>query len=114
MAEQLSRLAGLEWAVTVQPLDDGDGLGWRRRVRFAVGPAGELGLRAHRSHPVVPLSHCPIGAPGVGDAGALQRTGRGWPSSRWPSMTGARWSSWPTGRARRGTGRGGDRRGRPR
>jgi tRNA/tmRNA/rRNA uracil-C5-methylase (TrmA/RlmC/RlmD family) len=72
VAEQLSRLAGLRRAVTVQPLDDGDGLGWRRRVRFAVGPGGELGLRAHRSHHVVPLSHCPIGAPGVGDADALQ------------------------------------------
>jgi tRNA/tmRNA/rRNA uracil-C5-methylase (TrmA/RlmC/RlmD family) len=75
VAEQLSRLAGLQLPVTVQPLDDGahdDGLGWRRRVRFAVGPAGEIGLRAHRSHAVVPLSHCPIGAPGVGDAAALQ------------------------------------------
>jgi tRNA/tmRNA/rRNA uracil-C5-methylase (TrmA/RlmC/RlmD family) len=78
VAEQLSRLAGLEQAVTVQPLDDGDGLGWRRRVRFAVGPAGELGLRAHRSHQVVALSHCPIGAPGVGDARALQ--------SDWPGL----------------------------
>lgn len=72
VAEQLSRLAGLRRAVTVEPLDDGDGLGWRRRVRFAVGPRGELGLRAHRSHHVVALSHCPIGAPGVGDADALR------------------------------------------
>ncbi|MDQ1722227.1 MAG: hypothetical protein QOI26_1961, partial [Pseudonocardiales bacterium] len=72
VAEQLSRLAGLRWPVNVQPLDGGDGLGWRRRVRYAVGPGGELGLRAHRSHHVVPLSHCPIGAPGVGDATALQ------------------------------------------
>ncbi len=76
VAEQLSRLAGLRLPVTVQPLDDGDGLGWRRRVRFAVGPAGEIGLRAHRSHAVVPISHCPIGAPGVGDATALRRD---WP-----------------------------------
>jgi tRNA/tmRNA/rRNA uracil-C5-methylase (TrmA/RlmC/RlmD family) len=78
VAEQLSRLAGLRRAVTVQPLDDGDGLGWRRRVRFAVGPGGELGLRAHRSHHVVPLTHCPIGAAGVGDAGALQ--------AEWPGL----------------------------
>lgn len=78
VAEQLSRLAGLDRAVTVQPLDDGDGLGWRRRVRFAVGPAGELGLRAHRSHRVVPLARCPIGAPGVGDTPALQ--------SDWPGL----------------------------
>lgn len=72
VAEQLSRLAGLERAVTVQPLDDGDGLGWRRRIRYAVGAGGELGLRAHRSHQVVALTHCPLGAPGVGDATALQ------------------------------------------
>ena len=77
VAEQLSRLAGLDREVTVQPLDGAeDGLGWRRRVRFAVGPAGELGLHAHRSHTVVPVSRCPIGAPGVGDATALQRD---WP-----------------------------------
>lgn len=76
VAEQLSRLAGLDRPVTVQPLDGGNGLAWRRRVRFAVGPTGELGLHAHRSHTVVPLSHCPIGAPGVGDARALQRD---WP-----------------------------------
>jgi tRNA/tmRNA/rRNA uracil-C5-methylase (TrmA/RlmC/RlmD family) len=71
VAEQLSRLAGLDRPVTVQPLDDGDGLGWRRRVRFAVGPDGELGLRAHHSHQVIALSHCPIGAAGVGDTDAL-------------------------------------------
>lgn len=72
VAEQLSRLAGLHWPVTVRPLDGGDGLGWRRRVRFAVGPAGEIGLRAHRSHAVVPIASCPIGAPGVGNAAALR------------------------------------------
>jgi len=77
VAEQLSRLAGLDRPVTVQPLDEADtGLGWRRRVRFAVGPAGELGLHAHRSHTLVPISHCSIGAPGVGDARALHRD---WP-----------------------------------
>jgi tRNA/tmRNA/rRNA uracil-C5-methylase (TrmA/RlmC/RlmD family) len=35
-------------------------------------------LRAHRSHHVVPLSHCPIGAAGVGDAAALQ--------AQWPGL----------------------------
>ncbi len=84
VAEQLSRLAGLNQAVTVQPLGgDGEpgasGLGWRRRVRFAVSPAGELGLHAHRSHTVVPIDHCPIGAPGVGDADALRRD---WPGDK--------------------------------
>lgn len=77
VAEQLARLAGLERAVTVLPLDE-TGLGWRRRIRFAVGPDGELGLREHRSHRVLPVRHCPIGAPGVGDAQAL--------AERWPGL----------------------------
>ncbi len=78
VAEQLRRLAGLEWPVTVEELGssapDGNehaGLGWRRRVRFAVAPDGQLGLRAHRSHTVIALDHCPIGAPGVGDSSVL-------------------------------------------
>jgi len=82
VAEQLSRLAGEDRPVTVLPLaatgrdNTETGLGWRRRVRFAVSPAGRPGLHAHRSHTVIPLEHCPIGAPGVGDAAALHR---GWP-----------------------------------
>lgn len=75
VAEQLQRLAGLEWPVTVDELGghnaERDGLGWRRRVRFAVAPNGQLGLRAHRSHSVVVLDHCPIGAPGVGNSSVL-------------------------------------------
>lgn len=78
VAEQLRRLAGLEWPVTVEELGSGApdgneraGLGWRRRVRFAVAPDGQLGLRAHRSHTVIALDHCPIGAPGVGDSSVL-------------------------------------------
>ncbi|MDQ2959355.1 MAG: class I SAM-dependent RNA methyltransferase, partial [Actinomycetota bacterium] len=60
--EQLARLAGIDREVTVLPLAAGepteDGLGWRRRIRFAVAPDGRLGLREHRSHRVVPLTHC--------------------------------------------------------
>jgi tRNA/tmRNA/rRNA uracil-C5-methylase (TrmA/RlmC/RlmD family) len=62
--EQLSRLAGLEHAVEVEPVDgDADGLGWRTRVQFAVDAAGHAGLRKHRSHELVRIDHCPISHP---------------------------------------------------
>ncbi|MEO6702219.1 MAG: TRAM domain-containing protein [Jatrophihabitantaceae bacterium] len=78
--EQLQRLAGLEREVEVLSLPAGstEGLGWRRRIRFAVGPTGELGLHSHRSDRVVPVRHCPLGAPGVGDATALDRRWTGY------------------------------------
>ena len=70
IAEQLRRLAGLERTVEVQPLSAAL-LGWRRRIRFAVDEQGYLGLHQHRSHHLVRLTHCPLGASGVGDAEAL-------------------------------------------
>ncbi|MGY5885171.1 class I SAM-dependent RNA methyltransferase [Modestobacter lacusdianchii] len=57
--EQLSRLAGLDVEVTVEPLPGGP-LRWRSRARFAVDGTGSPGLRRHRSHDVVPLDDCPI------------------------------------------------------
>jgi tRNA/tmRNA/rRNA uracil-C5-methylase (TrmA/RlmC/RlmD family) len=77
IAEQFRRLAGIEVAVDVQQLEP-SGLGWRRRIRYAVAADGTLGLRMHRSHQVLPISGCPLGAPGVGDAAALSR--------RWPAQ----------------------------
>ncbi|MGY1856832.1 class I SAM-dependent RNA methyltransferase [Modestobacter sp. SYSU DS0290] len=59
--EQLSRLAGLDVDVTVEPLPGGP-LRWRSRARFAVDRTGSPGLRRHRSHDVVPLDDCPITA----------------------------------------------------
>jgi tRNA/tmRNA/rRNA uracil-C5-methylase (TrmA/RlmC/RlmD family) len=77
VAEQLSRLAGLDWPVTVLPLAPDD-LGWRRRIRYAVDPDGRLGLHKHRSEEVLPIERCLIGAPGVGDSAAL--------AERWPGQ----------------------------
>lgn len=57
--EQLRRLAGLDVPVTVEPLSGGL-LRWRTRVRFVADGDGNAGLRAHRSHRVVPLQDCPI------------------------------------------------------
>lgn len=68
VTEQLQRLAGLERDVVVEPLEPLP-LGWRTRVRLAVGRDGRPGLRAHRSHAVVSLEQhgCAIAAPGALD-----------------------------------------------
>ena len=64
--EQLRRLAGIERTVAVEALPGGP-LGWRSRVRLVAGRDGRAGLRAHRSHDVVPLEDCPISVPGALD-----------------------------------------------
>ena len=79
ISQQLRRIAGLDREVTVEPLPgDPAGLGWRTRVRFAVGPDGTAGLRKHRSHEVIDVGHCPIAHPLVDQAGV---TGRPWPGA---------------------------------
>jgi tRNA/tmRNA/rRNA uracil-C5-methylase (TrmA/RlmC/RlmD family) len=64
LAEQLRRLAGIERSVPVEELPGGP-LGWRQRVRLAVDAEGRAGLRAHRSHDVLPIADCPLAPPGV-------------------------------------------------
>uniref|UniRef100_UPI000836E1F7 class I SAM-dependent RNA methyltransferase n=1 Tax=Janibacter corallicola TaxID=415212 RepID=UPI000836E1F7 len=73
VAEQLSRLAGLEREVEVEPLDDEEGLRYRTRVEFAVSPEGTIGLRRHRSHDVLAVPGCPIAVPEVDEALAAAR-----------------------------------------
>src|SRR5690348_1971311 len=78
--DQLRRIAGLDREVTVEPVaGDDDGLGWRTRVRFSVGPGGAAGLLAHRSHDVVEVGDCPIAHPLVR---ARAVTGRDWAPAR--------------------------------
>ncbi len=67
VTEQLQRVAGVDFPVTVQALPGGP-LRWRSRVRLAVGRDGRVGFRAHRSHRVVPVEDCPITVEGVLDA----------------------------------------------
>ena len=77
--EQLHRLAKIDRDVVVEELPGSpDGLGWRTRVQFAVDGLGQVGLRKHRSHEVVPVDHCAIAAPGVEEAGVESRS--------WPGM----------------------------
>ncbi|GAB3280784.1 class I SAM-dependent RNA methyltransferase [Parasphingorhabdus pacifica] len=74
IAEQLQRIAGIEYPVRVQELPGGL-LGWRSRVRLAVDPQGRPGFRANRSHRVIPIEDCPITVPGALD----EVTDRRWP-----------------------------------
>jgi len=84
IAQQLQRLAGLEWPVTVEPLPgDGtggaeDGLAWRTRMQFAVSSSGVAGLRGHRSHEVIDVGTCLIAHPAVTE---LAITRRDWPDT---------------------------------
>jgi tRNA/tmRNA/rRNA uracil-C5-methylase (TrmA/RlmC/RlmD family) len=83
VSQQLRRIAGIDWPVRVEALpgdEDGRdgpaGLGWRTRVKFAVGRDGAAGLRAHRSHRVVEVDDCLIAHPGIRELGVT--------SHRWP------------------------------
>ena len=72
VAEQLSRLAGVEREVVVEAVPgDVDGLRWRTRQRYVALPDGRRGMRKHRSHEVVPVDDCLIEAP----AGPSYRVG---------------------------------------
>ena len=82
--EQLSRLAGLDLDVQVEPVDGpgvdvGAGLGWRTRVQLAATPDGRLGFRRHRSHDVQVVDDCLIASPGVRALGL--------PDEHWPGVS---------------------------
>jgi tRNA/tmRNA/rRNA uracil-C5-methylase (TrmA/RlmC/RlmD family) len=81
ISQQLRRIAGLDRAVTVEALPgDAAGLGWRTRVRFAVGTDGRAGLYRHRSHEIVRVSDCLIAHRLVTEAGVTRVS---WPGVRW-------------------------------
>ncbi|HEX6468902.1 MAG TPA: class I SAM-dependent RNA methyltransferase [Streptosporangiaceae bacterium] len=87
VAEQLSRLAGIERSVVVEEIPVPDdavrtppGLGWRTRVQFAVGGDGVVGLRRHRSHDIEPIDACLIAHPEVERLGVERK--------RWPGASG--------------------------
>ncbi|GIH90701.1 class I SAM-dependent RNA methyltransferase [Planobispora siamensis] len=78
VAEQLRRLAGIEWTGQVEEVPGApDGLGWRTRVQFAVDREGVPGLRRHRSHDIVPVDACLIAHPEVENVGAEVMNWRG-------------------------------------
>ncbi len=76
--EQLQRLAGIDRDVVVEEVPGAPGgLSWRTRVQYAVDDAGRPGLRAHRSHQVVPVDWCRIAHPGVVAAAVTDQV---WPA----------------------------------
>lgn len=73
VAEQLQRLAHLERDVVVEPVPgDHEGLRWRTRTEFAVGPDGRAGMRRHRSHDLLAVDDCLIANEAVVGTGVLQ------------------------------------------
>lgn len=79
VTEQLRRIARIDPVpdVVVEG-PEGDGLGWRTRVRFTVDGEGRPGLRPHRSHDVIPARQCLIADPGVDRLGVTRH--------RWPRV----------------------------
>jgi tRNA/tmRNA/rRNA uracil-C5-methylase (TrmA/RlmC/RlmD family) len=79
VAEQLDRMAGIAWDGEVADISTAatrDGLDWRTRMRYHADPDGRAGLRAHRSHEIIPLpaQGCPIASPDTPSV-----LGRTWP-----------------------------------
>lgn len=76
VAEQLQRLAGIEWNGRIRSVGPPEGS--RTRMRYAVDEAGRVGMRARRSHAVVPLPTigCMVAAPGP-DVDELEALGAG-------------------------------------
>ncbi len=66
IAEQLHRLAGTSYDVTVEQVPGApDGLGWRTRVQWAVDGAGRVGLHRHRSRELELVDRCLIATDGA-------------------------------------------------
>ncbi len=65
LSEQLRRVAGIEYGVTVEAVGTESGLGNRTRVRFGRDSAGGLGLRRRASHDIIEIASCPLGTPTI-------------------------------------------------
>ncbi|MEO6955437.1 MAG: class I SAM-dependent RNA methyltransferase [Antricoccus sp.] len=78
ISEQLRRLAGIELAIEVEPLQPPD-LRWRTRMQYAVDAGGHAGLRKHRSHDVLPIDDCLLAVPEATDGAILSKD---WSGSR--------------------------------
>ncbi|MDR6559038.1 tRNA/tmRNA/rRNA uracil-C5-methylase (TrmA/RlmC/RlmD family) [Arthrobacter pascens] len=76
LAEQLSRLAGVDLSPEVEAVggatadgdethDGGAGLAWRTRAGFTITAGGKLGMHAHRSDHVIPVREMPLAVEGV-------------------------------------------------
>ena len=80
VAEQLARLAEIEWAVEVEAApgdDERGGLAYRTRIELVTDAQGRAGMHGHRSHDVVPLESMPLAVPALQELRLLER--------RWPA-----------------------------
>ncbi len=76
VAEQLRRLAGIEWDGEVEEVPgDDEGLRWRTRVRYRATPDRRPGLRKHRSDGVIAIERCEIADPRLPDVTPLLAAG---------------------------------------
>jgi tRNA/tmRNA/rRNA uracil-C5-methylase (TrmA/RlmC/RlmD family) len=74
LTDALSRMSGIETAVTVEAVagdDETQGTGWRTRVRLHVDDAGVPGPFAARSHRVVPVASLPLASAAINAAAPL-------------------------------------------
>ena len=78
VAEQMQRLAKLDWDGAVEALPGAaDGLHWRTRMRFATDDDGRAGLRRARSHQIERIDDCLIAVQG---ARVPELVSREWPA----------------------------------
>lgn len=87
IADALRRTGGIDEiagqplteATDVEALDDGDGLHWRTRMRYAIDEQGTVGLRAARSHQIIPAADCPLAVTEISAAvpATVNETGKG-------------------------------------
>ncbi|MCC2322954.1 class I SAM-dependent RNA methyltransferase [Cellulomonas xiejunii] len=80
LAEQLHRLARLDLVPRVEAApgdDERGGLAYRTRIDLHVDAEGRAGMRAHRSHDIVPLTDMPLATEDVAALGLFDR--------RWPA-----------------------------
>jgi len=70
IAEQFSRLAGLDVDVVVEEVPPT--LRWRTRMQYVPLPGGRRGLRKHRSHTIIEVDDCLIAAPDARESGDLR------------------------------------------
>ena len=72
LADALSRMAGMQSDVVVEPVaGETDGLGWRTRVRLHVDDDGRVGPYAARTHRVIEVPDLPLATPAVAAAAPL-------------------------------------------
>lgn len=78
LGDALRRFAGLDRAVTVEPVDDEteNGTGWRTRVSLHVDADGRIGPFASRSHRVIEVDELPLATPAIERAALRGRHAR--------------------------------------